>query len=147
MDFSRLHILEDSVATKSKIRYIPVDLDNTDGDGDNNSNNNNHKTLDHKLIDAANRAAKDLLLGPVQNPDLRRIDAALYPERITPQSETIQAHQLVVIFESFDNLKFVYAQPGAIFSNRNGHLLPDDVLVQPFGCKILSRNDRGYGYC
>ena len=148
MDFARSHVHQESVATKSKIRYIapsPPPSDDKDVACENNKDPSNHP-LDEMLIHAANQAAKDLLLGSVQNPDLQLVDSSLYPERMTPLSETIQPHQLVVIFESFDNLNFCYAERGAIFSNRNGHFHHDDFIGKPFGCKIRSRNNRGYGF-
>lgn len=52
----------------------------------------------------------------------------------------------MVIFESFDNLNFCYAQKGEIFNNRNGHFHHDDFIGKPYGCKIRSRNNRGYGF-
>lgn len=145
MDFSRPHILEESVATKSKIKYIDIGIDdNKTKEGDDLK-----KSLDNRLVQAANRAAQDLLLGPPEatavNP--RRIDASLYPDRLTPQSETIQAGTLVVIFESFDNLDFVYVTPPEVFSNRNGNFHHSDFIGKPFGCKIRSNNNRGFGYC
>jgi tRNA (adenine57-N1/adenine58-N1)-methyltransferase len=136
MDFSRPHVHEPSVATQSKIHHlnIPVESDGS--------------SLDDMLFKAANQAAKDLLLGNVVEVDdpHKTVDASLYPERITPHSPTIQANELVVIFESFDNLNFCYSQPGRIFSNRNGHFHHDDFIGKPFGCKIRSKNNRGYGF-
>jgi len=138
MDFSRPHVLESSVATKSNIRYIKVTS---------KSKKNKDSSLDDRLVEAANRAAKDLLLGPVSDFDPKYVNAALYPERVTPSSEIIEAGQLVVIFESFDNLNFVYATPKSIFSNRNGNFHHDDFIGKTFGCKIRSRCNRGYGFC
>lgn len=138
MDFAREHISEESVACKSKIRYIP-----TNSVSDTKEQN---RSLDEKLIEAANRAAKDLLVGPVENPDPRRIDASLFPDRYTPLSDKIKPNDLVVIFESFDNLNFLYAKPGDIYSNRHGVFHHEDFIGKPFGCKIRSRNNRGYGF-
>jgi tRNA (adenine57-N1/adenine58-N1)-methyltransferase len=131
MDFARPHIRQESVATRSKIRYIPVV-------------NKENPSLDDKLVEAANQAAVDLFLGSGGDPE--SIDSSLYPECVTPQTETIQANQLVVIFESFDNLDFCYAKNGAIFSNRNGHFHHDEFIGKPYGCKIRSTNNRGYGF-
>jgi len=134
------------VASKSKIRYIDLPAPGKDKDG-----NEIRRSLDERLVDAANKAAQDLLLGsgPTDNPSGTRtlMDASLYPDRLTPESETIQAGALVVIFESFDNLNFVYATPGEIFSNRNGNFHHNDFIGQPFGCKLRSKDNRGYGYC
>ena len=153
MDFSRPHILQESVATKSTIRYIDVPTDNgvKDNKDDPVKVNVNaaetEKSLDDRLIGAANRAPQDLVLGPAQDPDTSLINGSLYPDRLTPQSEIIQAGQLVVIFESFDNLNFVYATPEAVFSNRNGSFHHSDFIGKPFGCKIRSNSHRGFGYC
>ncbi|EEC50179.1 predicted protein, partial [Phaeodactylum tricornutum CCAP 1055/1] len=58
----------------------------------------------------------------------------------------IRTGDLVVIMESFDNLAFVYAKEGEIFSNRNGNFHHNDFIGKPFGCKIRSRSHRGYGF-
>lgn len=135
MDFSRTHVHEPSVATLSKIHHLNIAVD-SDG-----------SSLDDMLFKAANQAAKDLLVGNVEVDDPHKmVDASLYPERITPHSPTIQANELVVIFESFDNLNFCYSQPGRVFTNRNGHFHHDDFIGKPFGCKIRSKNNRGYGF-
>lgn len=134
MDFARSHIHQSSVATQSAIRHVPLSVESTA----------ESRTLDDMLLEAANQAAADLLVGPGGNPEL--VDASLYTDRITPQSEIIQSNDLVVIFESFDNLNFCYAKPGEIFSNRNGHFHHDDFIGKPYGCKIRSRNNRGYGF-
>lgn len=137
MDFSRTHINDESVAFKSKVRYIPTNTFSSSGP----------KTLDDQVLEAANLAARDMLLGSVEHQGSPFVDASLYLERSFPQSEIISAGDLVVIFESFDNLNFVYAKSKDIFSNRNGHFHHDDFLGKPFGCKIRSRTNRGYGYC
>jgi len=141
MDFARPHVVEESVASKSKIRSLPP-LSSTDA-----SDNGNKQSLDAMLIESANRAAADLLLGPVENPDPQQVDTALYPERSTPRQDTIRPGDLVVIMESFDNLDFLYAKKGDSFTNRNGIFHHDDFLGKPFGSKIRSRNNRGYGFC
>ena len=132
--------------------------------------------LDEMLVHAANHAAVELLLGsdvtsgPQPSSSLEKtktdenstgtqkvkkheryvhpsmVDASLYPERVTPQSNTIQPNSLVVVFESFDNLRFCYATPGQIYTNRNGNFHHDDFIGKPFGCKVRSRNNRGYGF-
>ncbi|KAL7557251.1 hypothetical protein ACA910_001215 [Epithemia clementina (nom. ined.)] len=75
------------------------------------------------------------------------VDASLYKHRCLPSQATIQVGDLVVIMISFDTLNFVYAKRNAIFSNRNGHFHHNDFLGQPFGCKVRSRNNQGYGFC
>ena len=137
MDFASKHILSDSVATRSNIRHIPIDETKR-------NNNNDNLSLDDMLVEAANQAAADLFLGSGGDP--QSVDCSFFPERLTPQSETIQPNQIVVIFESFDNLKFCYAKSGEVFSNRNGHFHHDDFIGKPYGCKIRSRNNRGYGF-
>lgn len=148
MDFAESHICQESVATRSKICHIPVSSPRKEDEKDN---------LDDMLLQAANQAAVGLFLGNGHGSSSNRnksstpvnmefVDSSLYPERLTPQHDTIQPNQIVVIFESFDNLKFCYAQPGEIFSNRNGHFHHNDFIGKPYGCKIRSRNNRGYGF-
>jgi tRNA (adenine57-N1/adenine58-N1)-methyltransferase len=98
------------------------------------------------LVEAANQAAIDLFFGTNSNEDPNTVDSRAYPERLIPQSETIEPNSLVVVFESFDNLNFCYAEPGNVFSNRNGHFHHDDFIGKPYGCKIRSRNNKGYGF-
>jgi tRNA (adenine57-N1/adenine58-N1)-methyltransferase len=75
------------------------------------------------------------------------VDSSLYRERhLPPPPSLIRNGDLVVVFESFNDLNFVYATPGEIFSNRNGHFHHDDFIGRPYGCKIRSRNDRGLGF-
>jgi tRNA (adenine57-N1/adenine58-N1)-methyltransferase len=96
------------------------------------------------LISAANRVASDLFAEAGRDPS--KVNSSFYTDRVVPQSETIQPDDLVVIFESFDNLNFCYAKPGEIFSNRNGHFHHSDFIGKPYGCKVRSRDNRGYGY-
>jgi tRNA (adenine57-N1/adenine58-N1)-methyltransferase len=180
MDFSRPLESEESLATKSKIRYLPVDYiadtfptegetgdadsysgaADTDGetgaatatDTSNTTNEKdddetNKKSLDVMLIEAANEAATDLLLGPTKNPDPTLVDSSLYTERSRPYQATIKAGDLVVIMESFDKLTFAYAEDGGVYCNRNGHFRHADFIGKPYGCKIRSHNNRGYGFC
>lgn len=158
MDFALSHIHEDSLATASNIRYIPIGISNK------NTNNESKEvstdpSLEEILLEEANIAAANLLLGSgngtIESRNGKKgdgsnfrevVDTALYPERMTPQSEAILMGSLVVIFESFDNLKFCYAEKGKIFSNRNGHFHHDDFIGKPYGCKIRSRNNQGWGF-
>ena len=159
MDFgSSSHVEVIGVAAKSGIRVLP-----TPNDG----------SLDDQLLQASNRAARNILQQPAND---ALADASLYTERLLRSSSsttrtttnatkqqdatmttttttsshpvaTIQEGDLVVIFESFDNLNFVYAQKGQTFSNRNGQFPHDDFVDRvPFGSKIRSRNNRGYGF-
>jgi tRNA (adenine57-N1/adenine58-N1)-methyltransferase len=152
MDFARPHVQEESVASVSNIRRLVVP-----------DANNDDEELDRLVILAANQAAQDILIGPVSTPihigsekvsaepdkevDSLTVDTSYYKERSTPLQTTIQPGDLVVIMEAFDKLDFVYATSGAIFHNRNGHFYHDDFLGKSFGCKIRSRNNRGYGFC
>jgi len=77
---------------------------------------------------------------------LKLVNCDLYKSQILPPTPTISPSSLVVIFESFDSLNFVYAAPGGIFNNRNGHFHHDDFIGKPYGCKIRSRNNRGLGF-
>jgi tRNA (adenine57-N1/adenine58-N1)-methyltransferase len=191
MDFSRPLESEESLATRSKIRYLPVDYvaeeiegdvdvdvdvdaasssgtpgadADTDGErggaanaandsfGHNCYNNakmsdSDKRTLDVMLIAAANEAATDLLLGPTKDPDPSLVDASLYTERSRPLQAIIRAGDLVVIMESFDKLTFVYAEQGGIYCNRNGHFRHSDFIGKPYGGKVRSHNNRGYGFC
>jgi tRNA (adenine57-N1/adenine58-N1)-methyltransferase len=74
------------------------------------------------------------------------VDCTLYSTQLIPSSNKILPNALVVIFESFDSLNFVYATPGAIFYNRNGHFYHDDFIDRPYGCMVRSRNNKGVGY-
>ncbi|KAG7370622.1 tRNA1-methyladenosine methyltransferase-like methyltransferase [Nitzschia inconspicua] len=152
MDFALPHIHEDSVVTSSNIRHVPLEtpVSKDDAADDTQQQQQQQKEqeppLDDMLIEAANQAAIDLFFGLDSGEDPTKLDCTAYPERSTPQSETIQPGALVVIFESFDNLNFCYAKVGEIFRNRNGEFYHDDFIGKPFGCKIRSRNNRGLGY-
>ena len=74
------------------------------------------------------------------------VNCELYPTQLLPPSSKILPSSLVVIFESFDSLNFVYAKPGEVFHNRNGHFHHDDFINKPYGCKIRSRNNQGVGF-
>jgi tRNA (adenine57-N1/adenine58-N1)-methyltransferase catalytic subunit len=136
MDFALPHIHEDSVVISSNIRHIPVDA----------ASKEETPSLDDMLLEAANQAASDLFFGLDSKEDPSTLDCTAYPERSIPQSEIIQPNSLVVIFQSFDNLKFCYAKPGNVFCNRNGSFHHNDFIGKPFGCKIRSRTNQGYGY-
>mmetsp|Transcript_5684 Transcript_5684/g.14193 ORF Transcript_5684/g.14193 Transcript_5684/m.14193 type:complete len:485 (-) Transcript_5684:176-1630(-) len=153
MDFSLPHIHEKSLVSCSNIRHIDVPVGN--------SNDDKGPSIEQMVIEEANNAAASLFLGNWLNSDTNEdgnsnnistkklrvlMNSASYPERSTPLSETITEDSLVVIFESFDNLKFCYPKKGQIFSNRNGHFHHEDFIGKPFGCKIRSRNNQGYGF-
>lgn len=150
MDFGRSHEESESLTSKSNIRVLPVPTSNESDDLP--------KRLDSLVVKAANTAAVNMYrrrpttttadpTDAVDDADhAEDADASLYPERSVTRSSVIEPEMLVVIFEAFDNLNFVYAEKGAIFNNRNGHFHHDDFLGKPFGCKIRARNNRGLGF-
>uniref|UniRef100_A0A7S4AAX0 tRNA (adenine(58)-N(1))-methyltransferase n=1 Tax=Pseudo-nitzschia australis TaxID=44445 RepID=A0A7S4AAX0_9STRA len=171
MDFSLPHIHEESLATLSKIRHINIP---TKEDEKVATTSEKEPSTDELLIEEANNAAAHLFLAKWNNnskntyndndgddkmednknknsslsAEERRMlmNSASYPERSTPQTERITEDSLVVIFESFDSLSFCYPKKGEIFSNRNGHFPHEDFIGKPFGCKLRSRNNQGWGY-
>jgi len=140
MDFAQPLIESESVTTKSKIRHIPVSPSENDDD------DTSPKKLDEWLVEAANQAAANVFGNITNSNNDKIVDSSQYPERVIPQSEKIEENALVVIFESFDNLDFCYAESGEIFNNRNGHFHHDDFIGKPYGSKIRSRNNQGYGF-
>jgi tRNA (adenine57-N1/adenine58-N1)-methyltransferase catalytic subunit len=133
MDFALKHVEEDGVAVNSKIRVLPLSE---------NNRSVSKQSLDYKLICAANEAARDLF--DMANDD--KANAKFYPERILPTTSIVDAGSLIVIFESFDNLNFVYATPGEHFRNRNGWFPHDDFIGKPFGSIVRSKDNQGYGF-
>jgi tRNA (adenine57-N1/adenine58-N1)-methyltransferase catalytic subunit len=157
MDFARPLVSTPSVASQSKIRHldaIPVDDETTSVN--NAEQSPDVAALDNKVIAAANRVAREMFMGDDSNDTVKFdpaqhawiLDASRYTERSTPiiHNGLVQGGDLVVIQESFDKLDFVYVQPGAIFQNRNGAFHHADFINQPFGTKIRSRDQRGYGF-
>lgn len=75
------------------------------------------------------------------------IDCKHFDEHHLPAGrELIKEGDLVVVFESFNDLNFVYAKKDAIFSNRNGHFKHNSFIGKPYGCKIRSNNNSGLGF-
>eukprot|EP00522_Entomoneis_paludosa_P018289 CAMPEP_0172450374 /NCGR_PEP_ID=MMETSP1065-20121228/8737_1 /TAXON_ID=265537 /ORGANISM="Amphiprora paludosa, Strain CCMP125" /LENGTH=489 /DNA_ID=CAMNT_0013202153 /DNA_START=96 /DNA_END=1565 /DNA_ORIENTATION=- len=158
MDFGRPHVHQESIATRSQIRYIPLDQVQSDENA-----TDADKALDRLVVHHANEAARKMLLGPKPEKEenetdsksqndieasIRKwMDTSLYTQRSLPLQSTIQPGDLVVIQISFDNLNFIYAEKNAIFSNRNGHFHHNDFLGKPYGCQIRSRNNKGFGFC
>ena len=169
MDFAKKLEKHENVVTKSGIKLLP--LPQTDGDqndDDEESKMNNY--LETLLIKSANKAATELFTssgskiystlntnketnsavasasaaGLTNQESL--IDCKLYPTQLLPPSSKILPSSLVVIFESFDSLNFVYAKPGEIFHNRNGDFYHDDFINKTYGSKIRSRNNQGVGF-
>jgi tRNA (adenine57-N1/adenine58-N1)-methyltransferase len=156
MDFARPHIRNDSTASISNIRLVKVKKESngnvttnaavqlkTEPSGAEDSTS----SLDEMLLQASNAAARDLLLAGHAKDKDELVDASLYTERSTPRNDSIEMGDLVVIMESFDRLTFVYIVEGGIYSNRNGHFHHQDFIGMPYGSKIRSRNNRGYGFC
>lgn len=147
MDFGRDMTKTPGIVAKSKIRLV----DETHLGED---------PLDRELCLKANEAAKELFFGndyttskqanEVKEEDeeaLKLIDCSLYNEQhLPPARRLIQPNDLVVVFESFNDLNFVYAKPNDIFSNRNGHFHHNDFIGKPYGCKIRSRDNEGLGF-
>ncbi|KAL7438217.1 hypothetical protein ACHAXH_004487 [Discostella pseudostelligera] len=137
MDFGRPMIQTRGIVAKSNIRLV----DETHLGDD---------PLDIQVCRAANEAAKNLLLGndsTSSSSSLELVDCSLYNEQhLPPARRLIQPGDLVVVFESFNDLNFVYATPNAIFSNRNGHFHHNDFIGKPYGCKIRSKNNEGLGF-
>lgn len=141
------------VVAKSNIRLVP---ESHLGD----------EPIDVLVCKSSNDAARDLFLGndnsssasnsgapntndatEPNNEQDAFVNHALYNEHhLPPPRSTIQPGDLVVIFESFTSLNFVYATPKACFSNRNGHFPHDDFIGKPYGCKIRSKNNDGLGF-
>ena len=145
MDFGRPLIRSSGVVVKSNIRLV-------------SETHLGEDPLDILVCQSSNDAARDLFLGN-DNPSRytstgandanndARVNHKLYPEyHLPPPRPTISPGDLVVIFESFTSLNFVYATPKATFSNRNGHFPHDDFIGKPYGCKIRSRNNNGLGF-
>lgn len=170
MDFAKKLTHHDNVTTKSGIQIIPIthhDDQEEEKDflvkGSENDNEDNKKRarLHNLLLQQANKAAADLFLSTgskicstiksisddatITDKD-HLVDCKLYPTKLLSPSSIIEPGSLVVIFESFDSLNFVYATPGEVFHNRNGHFHHDDFIGKPYGCKIRSRNNRGFGF-
>lgn len=154
MDFAKDLNNHANVITKSGLKILkPIEADVPSED--------EKGKLRKSVIDHSNKAASELFLSTgsklfstiktlssdstVKDKD-HLVDCELYPTKLLPASSTIEASSLLVIFESFDSLNFVYATPGDIFHNKNGHFHHDDFIGKPYGCKIRSRNNRGLGF-
>jgi hypothetical protein len=144
MDFGRPLISTAGIVSKSNIRLVPPTHLGND-------------PLDILVCQSSNDAARDLFLGNNNNHNNHNsnnsddndtlVNHSLYNEQhLPPPRPTISPGDLVVIFESFTNLNFVYATPKACFSNRNGHFPHDDFIGRPYGCKLRSSNNDGLGF-
>lgn len=126
MDFGRALEKKEDLVARSNIRVLP-------------ENPSSPLSLDDRLIRAANQASIGLFGSSQYN-------CTSFPEQSLPLSSTIQPNDLVVVFESFDNLSFVYAKPGSVFSNRNGDFTHDSFIGKSWGSKIRSTSHKGYGF-
>jgi tRNA (adenine57-N1/adenine58-N1)-methyltransferase len=153
MDFAKKLTNHENVTTMSGIKLLETrkDVPADDEKG----------RIRNLLAEQSNKAASDLFLSTgskifstikslsddavVTDKD-HLIDCKLYPTKLLPPSSTIEPSSLLVIFESFDSLNFVYATPGEVFYNKNGNFHHDDFIGKPYGCKIRSRNKRGLGF-
>eukprot|EP00979_Chaetoceros_neogracilis_P005536 scaffold1007_cov183-Chaetoceros_neogracile.AAC.6 len=153
MDFAKKLSDHENVITRSGIKIVETKNDIPEND--------ESAHVQNLFLEQANKASSDLFLSTgskifstiqslsdeatVTDKD-HLVDCNLYPTKLLPASTIIEAGSLVVIFESFDSLNFVYAAPGGVFNNRNGHFHHDDFLGKPYGCKIRSNNNRGLGF-
>jgi tRNA (adenine57-N1/adenine58-N1)-methyltransferase len=85
---------------------------------------------------AANAALKEALGSSTAS-------TSSFPFRVVERHDVISEGSLVVIFETYESLSFVYAEKGAVFSNRNGVFHHDDFIGKPFGSKLESRASDG----
>ena len=149
MDFARPHTRKESIASKSNIRVVDVVQSDALEDDDDEKAVTSREELDQIVLKASNQAARDHILAsyPEEMREDRLADASLYTERSIPRKETIQIGDLVVIMESFDRLTFAYIEEKGMYSNRHGHFSHKDFIGKPFGSKVRSRNNQGYGFC
>lgn len=140
MDFGRSLQTIQSATSKANITLIEENEDVLDSD-------NEDKKLDLMLIKSANRATTELFRGTADNDQV--YPSSAFPLHVLERSkdELIQEDALVVIFESFDNLSFVYAKKGDVYHNKNGDFYHDDFIDKlSFGSKLRARNNQGYGF-
>ncbi|KAL9187957.1 hypothetical protein ACHAXT_006335 [Thalassiosira profunda] len=119
---------------------LPVDGDEDDGDECIGGGASEKAPSDGTAMIGASEGA------PINQND-HLANCSLYDEQhLPPARRLIQPNDLVVVFNSFDDLSFVYATPNDVFSNRNGHFHHNDFIGKPFGCKIRSKNHDGLGF-
>lgn len=137
MDFARKHNRIESIAAKSGVHFVV--------------NTKRDNRLDELTLEAFNRVVRELLgasgvAEALTEADIDRLDSHQYVDRLFPRQETIHEGDLVVVMEAFDSLSFVYAKKGKMIDNKNGHFSHNDFIGKPFGCKIRSINNQGYGF-
>ena len=96
-------------------------------------------SLSSVLTAACNSALSSRLGGP-------SLSCSDFQESCITRQDLIAPNSLVVIFESYESLSFVYATPHQVFSNRNGVFHHDDFIGKPFGSKLQSRASDGTVY-
>jgi tRNA (adenine57-N1/adenine58-N1)-methyltransferase len=172
MDFGRPLIYTPGIVSKSGIRLVPENHLGTDPLDVQCCQAANEAAIDLLLGGNHNRPPSKTTVANVSNSStdnndvgstpssssssssssnnkssLVAVDCTQYTERhLPPPTRNIRPGDLVVIFESFNDLNFVYAKPGDIFSNRNGHFHHNDFIGKPYGCKIRSHNMDGLGF-
>ncbi|KAJ0406648.1 hypothetical protein P43SY_009759 [Pythium insidiosum] len=58
-------------------------------------------------------------------------------------SPVIEEGALVILFESHNAVTYCYTERGAVFYNRHGAFHHNDMIGQPFGSKLFSRDKKG----
>lgn len=147
MDFAKPHTETETVVSKSGLRLLKEITEESKSTEDSDEPVKGAE-LDLLLQHSANEAARDMILlcQPGRETKDGVVNCSLYTERSTPRKDTIQMGDLVVIFESFKSLSFTYVEEKKIYSNRNGNFHHKDFVGQPFGSKVRSRDNRGYGF-
>jgi len=152
MDFGRSLQIVESATSRANITLI--NEHEADVLGASGTANEEDKKLDRMWIKCANQAATELFRAGQSAADNDGQQVHVYPSSAFPlhvlersKHELIQEGSLVVIFESFDNLSFVYAKKGDVYHNKNGDFYHDDFIDKlRFGSKLRARNHQGYGF-
>jgi len=148
MDFTAKHLSRASVASESGVCIIdiPTDeiIDSENGDSEDIARG---PQLDRLMLMASNTSAREATLCGRPDSSDKLVDTSNYPEIYREPHSKIQEGDLVVIFESFENLKFAYVRCGDQYANRFGQFPHEDFIGKPFGTKLRSRNNQGYGFC
>jgi tRNA (adenine57-N1/adenine58-N1)-methyltransferase catalytic subunit len=160
MDFGKPHTSNENAISQSNIRWLDPLPTNTTTEADHSTN----RYLDNLAIAAANRVATEVLLGPgvpvpthKDEDNSKRLDTSRLTTRLTTTTTmsgdnndddgtAIRAGDLVVIQESFNSLDFIYCEPSQWYQNRNGRFAHDDMIGQPYGTKLRSREYDGYAF-
>jgi len=165
MDFAKTHKVTDGVIAQSKLcLYKPKDPYTTDipkirkskgkavgkdgkksatsHDNTNISNDNQEITIDN--LEHLNGIASNSALSTEISPLFTT--SSTYKDSLLPRSSLISGGSLVVVYSSWDSLSFVYAEKGAIHSNRNGVFFHDDFIGEEYGVKVPSRATDGFIY-